>query len=359
MKKRNLLIALVILITFIGVMTLQSIEQHYSKAANIEENQQVKAETDSKLLIGYVQDFRNPNEVDYSKLTHAIFSFAHPTENGDILFTNDASLQNLKQMVSNARQTNTKIMLAVGGWSHINGGQSYDYFQKAISQSTSRLNLINNLMVIVEREGLDGIDIDFEHPHNSLDANYLDLFTKELSERLHSHNKVLSIAVHSKINAATGLESDYVVYEPSTFSYVDYVNIMAYEGQWDEGYHPENSAPYSYAEQSVKYWHDFFTQNDLDTKKLILGVPLYGQPDHVSNQPVSFATIIEEYPAFADKDLIYINGTNYYYNGRETMKKKTRLALDYGFGGMMMWETGLDTNGSDSLTAAIYEELKK
>lgn len=358
MKRRNLLLALVIIITFIGVIFIKNIEQHKSKAANIEQVNKQNIE-EEKVLIGYVQDFRDPNEVDYSNLTHVIFSFAHPTESGDVLLTNDAALQNLKTMVTKAKETNTKVLLAVGGWSHLYGGQSYDYFLKAISQPASRTNLVNNLMEILEREELDGIDIDFEHPRKSKDAEYLTAFTKELSEQLHSKDKELSIAVHSKINAATGLESNYAIYEPSLFNYVDYVNIMAYEGQWDNGYHAENLAPYTFAEQSVKYWHHLFTENKIDTSKLVLGVPLYGQPEDDSKQTKSYATIINMDPHYADKDSIHMNGTNYYYNGSETMKKKTKLAMEYGFGGMMMWETGFDTSGSNSLTSIIQQELEK
>ena len=48
----------------------------------------------------------------------------------------------------------------------------------------------------------------------------------------------------------------------------------------------------------------------------------------------------------------------YYYNGEETIKKKTKLALDHGFGGMMMWELGHDAEGSHSLTQAISEVIQ-
>jgi GH18 family chitinase len=40
------------------------------------------------------------------------------------------------------------------------------------------------------------------------------------------------------------------------------------------------------------------------------------------------------------------------------MKRKTKLALDNGFGGMMMWEAGQDAKGPYSITGAIAEALK-
>ena len=41
------------------------------------------------------------------------------------------------------------------------------------------------------------------------------------------------------------------------------------------------------------------------------------------------------------------------------MQKKTNLALNHGFGGMMLWEAGHDSTGDQSLTSVIYNELVK
>ena len=67
---------------------------------------------------------------------------------------------------------------------------------------------------MVDRENLDGIDIDFEHPRSKADAANLAAFTKELSNQLHPKGKELSIAVYAKIHAVTGTEMGFVVYEP-------------------------------------------------------------------------------------------------------------------------------------------------
>jgi len=329
---------------------------------NIAENE-VKQETpeleieNTKALMAYVQDFRNPEEIAYDKLTHVIFSFAHPTADGNILLNGDTALSNLRTIVSKARETETKVILAIGGWSHLYGGESYDYFQAAISDPISRNKLVSSLMNLVEQEGLDGIDIDFEHPRSLLDAKNLTDFTKELSDQLHPQGKELSIAVHSKINAYTLTETDYVIYEPSTFEYVDHVNIMAYDGQWDEGYHAENLSSYVFTEKIANYWNTLFEQNNLAKEKLVLGVPFYAQPKDASINPISYATIINDNPENAANDTVSLNGTTYYYNGSETMKKKTKLALEEGFGGMMLWEAGHDAAGPYSLISIIHDEL--
>ncbi|MBS4211079.1 MULTISPECIES: glycosyl hydrolase family 18 protein [Neobacillus] len=373
MNKRKILLALVILFTFIGGIAAGlffSANHHDSKIVKIDQSPKSALKpkekaipevekAHSKVLIGYVQDFRDPNTFEYDKLSHVIFSFVHPTKDGGILLNGDTALGNLRAMVANAKKHNTKAILAIGGWYHIKGGESYEYFKTAISNPESRTRLVNELTGIADRENLDGIDIDFEHPRSADDAQNLAAFAKELSEQLHPKNKELSIAVYSMIHAVTLTEIGFVKYEPEMFQYVDHVNIMAYDGQWDDGYHAANLSPYPFTEKIVSYWTGLFDKYNISKEKLVLGVPLYAQPEDPKIKQVSFGAILNQNPANAGADTVQMNGTTYYYNGEETMKKKTRLALDHGMGGMMMWETGLDAQGPESITNTISEVLKE
>ena len=274
------------------------------------------------------------------------------------MLNGDSALKNLRITVSNAHRQDKKVLLAIGGWFHINGGQSYDYFKEAISIPTSRTQLVKELEMIVERENLDGIDIDFEHPRSKEDAQNLASFTKELSDILHQKNKELSIAVNAKIHSVAGTEFTNVVYEPTMFEYVDYVNIMAYDGQWDGEYNAANLSPYHYSEKIVNYWSRLFDRYLISREKLILGVPFYAQPEDPNSKQISYNTIIKNNPIHAESDTVNINGITYHYNGEYTMKKKTKLALDNGFGGMMMWEIGHDAEGSYSLIQTISDTIK-
>jgi chitinase len=370
MNKRNLLLFLVIVVIIMGGIAAILLNQSehsnrlavkqapLSKFKPTEKALPELEKSTSKELIGYVQDFRDPGTVDYAKLTQVIFSFAHPLKDGGVLLNGDLARKNLRAMVENAKKYHTKVILGVGGWSHIKGGESYPYFKAAISNPTSRMKLVSELMSLVDREHLDGIDIDFEHPHTTADAKNLAAFIKSLSDQLHPRNKELSVAVYSKINGATLTETGFVVYEPSMFQYVDHVNIMAYDGQWDGGYHAANLSPYPFTEKIVNYWSIYFDTHHFSKEKLVLGVPLYGQPDNPKIKPVSFSAIVHNNPANAANDTVKMNGTTYYYNGDPTMIKKTKLALDHGFGGMMLWETGLDATGPQSVTATIFTALK-
>ncbi|WP_231689600.1 glycosyl hydrolase family 18 protein [Bacillus sp. FJAT-27245] len=327
-----------------------------SKGIEDERSDPVKSGS-SKVVIGYVQDFRKPEEIDFSAFTHILFSFAHPAADGSVLFNGAMAKENLRKTVSLAHNNGTKAILAVGGWYHIQGGESYPYFSAAISNPESRKNLVHHLVRIVEAENLDGIDLDYEFPRTERDAANLELLAIELSEKLRPAKKELSIAVHSKINAVTGKPVESVMYKPGIFKAADHVNIMAYDGQWDGGYDAENLAPYGFTENIVRYWSRMFDQLGLPREKLVLGLPLYGQPQNPEAKQVSYAAIVEKNPSFAMKDSIEMNDTVYFYNGVKTAKEKTRLAMANGFGGMMLWEAGHDSQGESSLTRAIGDEL--
>jgi chitinase len=378
MKTRKLLLAMVIVITFTGgfltgvIYSTKYSKQKYSGDHQIMKMEQApyaekepaqkekpKYETkESKVLIGYVQDFRDPDMINYSELTHVIFSFAHPTKEGNLLFNGETALNNLRKIVSEAHKYDTKALLAVGGWYHIQGGESYEYFKEAITNPTSRTKLINELISLVDREQLDGVDIDFEHPRSNEDAQNLAIFIKELSGKLYNRDKELSIAVNAKVHSVAGTEIKNVVFEPSMFKFVDHVNIMAYDGQWDGEYNAANLSPYPYNENIVTYWTSLFDQYKLSKEKLVLGIPLYGQPENPEIKQVSYSAIINNNSENADRDIVNMNGTTYHYNGEATVKKKTKLAFDHGFGGIMVWETGLDAKGSYSLTGVIKKAIE-
>nr|WP_077215337.1 glycoside hydrolase family 18 protein [Bacillus dakarensis] len=366
MKKRNLLLALVLVMTFTGGFISGNFfsnndskivtgKNPISDKSKVHKEIPIVENEDSNVLIGYVQDFRDPYQVDYESLTHIIFSFAHPTASGDLLLNGDSAIANLRTLVSEAHKHDKKAMLAIGGWFHINGGESYEYFKNAISNPDSRDKLVNEITTLTQRENLDGIDIDFEHPRTQSDAENLTIFMKELRNQL--QNKELSIAVNAKVHSVAGTEINNVIYHPNMFQYVDYVNIMAYDGQWDGEYNAANLSPFPHNQNIVRYWTTLFDDHGLSREKLVLGVPLYAQPENPEIKQVSYGAIIDNSPENAKSDTVVLNGTTYHYNGVETVQKKTKLALDNGFGGMMLWEAGHDADGAYSLSGTISDVL--
>src|SRR5262249_39132128 len=123
----------------------------------------------------------------------------------------------------------------------------------------------------------------------------------------------------------------------AVFGYVDYVNLMAYDGDAGAGH-----APYALAVASFDYW----LGRGLPARKANLGIPFYGPPSWESYAHISARDAQAPY-----KDVA--NGV--YYNGIATIKQKTQLAIDRG-GGVMIWNLSQDTCDATSLLSAIDEQ---
>ncbi len=126
---------------------------------------------------------------------------------------------------------------------------------------------------------------------------------------------------------------------------LDFVNLMAYDGDDGAGH-----SPYSYAVNSFTYWKDTM---GVDAKKLMIGVPFYEHPTWNA-----YSDIVAEDSKNAQKDTTEFNGETIYYNGIPTMKKKTEYAAKNA-GGIMIWELSQDAKEEDlSLLNAIYQTAK-
>ena len=52
-----------------------------------------------------------------------------------------------------------------------------------------------------------------------------------------------------------------------------------------------------------------------------------------------------------------IPSAHYYFNGIDTIRKKTAFARSQGLGGVMIWNLGQDTDDASSLLRAIHAAL--
>ncbi|GAA5042702.1 hypothetical protein GCM10011506_45460 [Marivirga lumbricoides] len=279
-----------------------------------------------KRIVGYMPSWSGTAQaIQYSKLTHIMYSFIRPTTTGGLTAVENP--QKLSDIVSLAHQNGVKVAIAVGGWSDLNNTD----FETMAANATYRQNFINNLVSLINNYNLDGVDMDWEYPAGGQNpANFATLM-HELAVTLHASGKELSAAV-----AAYGYNADAVL--NSVFNDVDFLNLMAYDGG-DGASH----SPYSYAETTLNYW----LNRGLPASKAILGVPFYGRPTWKSYQTL----LAEGADPYAD----IFNGV--YYNGINTIKAKSELGAQQG-GGIMIWEITQDAVGQYSLLSAINEVIQ-
>ena len=228
----------------------------------------------------------------------------------------------LQQLINAARGTDTKVLIAIGGW--LDGDDSP--FTNLASNATTRRAFIDNVMNFVDQYGLDGVDMDWEYPREGNEPQLFDQLMEELGARLHAEGKLLTAAV-----VAYGWNADGVL--STVFDDVDFLNLMAYDGP-DHGLMQQ-------AEQSLDYW----LGRGLPAEKAILGVPFYSR-----SPAVTYANLLSQ---GADPQSDVFRGMR--YNGIPTIKEKTGLAQRRG-GGIMIWEISQDTNDPNtSLLTAINQ----
>lgn len=276
-------------------------------------------------VVGYMPTWAGDvNQIQYSKLTHINYAFILPTSTGGL-----TALQNpgrLQTLVSLAHAAGVKVSIAVGGWN--NGDDSA--FENLAANATYRTNFRNNLINFVNQYNLDGVDIDWEYPDNGASADRFTLLMQELSTALHNNGKLLTAAVVASNGSSI---------QNAVFNAVDFLNIMAYDGNA-----VPNHSSYSFAVSSLNYWQG----RGLADNKTVLGVPFYGRS---SNSYTDYKDLLNQ-GASPNSDTF--NGTG--YNGIPTIQSKTNLAYDR-VGGIMIWDLNADAAGANSLLSAIHTTL--
>lgn len=227
---------------------------------------QTKTDDNSKVILGYVTSW-GIDLPDPFSVTHLAYAFA--TIN-DVFHTLTIKNEDRFAKIAQLKQENPelKILLSVGGWGAGN-------FSEMASTQDNRSKFISNIMEIVRKYGIDGVDIDWEFPGSSLgkisssqqdQAN----FTKLIYELRYSLG---NIGILTFASPAYGKFYDYA----SIIPYVDFVNIMAY----DMGTPPKHHSPLNISELIGSYCvKDVVAnhyKNGVPVNKIVLGIPFYGR----------------------------------------------------------------------------------
>ncbi|HEY0706938.1 MAG TPA: glycosyl hydrolase family 18 protein [Polyangia bacterium] len=279
-------------------------------------------------VVGYFASWSGGVEhVQWDLLTHVNFAFVVPTRDGGLEPV--GGLTHLPTLVKAGRQHKVPVSIAIGGW---NDGDD-SAFEHIAVQPALRATFVRNVMDFVARHELDGVDIDWEYPDEGASGEAFVALMKELRAALSPKGKLLTAAVVGNGYNAGGIPD-------ATFALVDFLNIMAYDG--DEGGEKlAHHSPYDFAARCLRFWR----KRGLPKEKAILGVPFYGKKPFTA-----YRKLVARDPDAPKKDRV----GKIRYNGIATMKRKTALARAEG-GGVMIWELSDDTHDATSLLRAIHE----
>jgi spore germination protein YaaH len=171
-------------------------------------------------------------------------------------------------------------------------------FYLVLAQRKKRFQLEKDIVSLVKKYKVDGIDIDFENK-TAETRPYFSAFLKELSTALHKEKKQLICTVEAR----TPPESRYATTSQEVLSKVEYSNdykvigavcdqvrIMAYDQANDDQRLVNQNNGNTYKPVADIDWVEKIATlalRDIPAKKIILGVPTYGYKYEIITQPDS------------------------------------------------------------------------
>ncbi len=295
-------------------------------------------------IVAYMPSYKDPETVDMSKykmITHLFYAFLELDAVADGTLKPLSQPTRFETVMQRARANNVKVGISVSG--------SSANFATMASTSVARTKFVTNVVNFAKNNNLNGVDIDWEYPSTSGTAPSADNFVllmKELSAELHKLNKFLSAAVTPAVYSG-GIRDGI---KPEVFQYVDFLNIMQYDGI---GY--DTSDPYQHAsyKMSVASLDQYLNVKGLDRLKAVVGIPTYGK--NAQNAAKGYRDI-EATGADVNANMGTGAGVDYYFNGINLVKQKAQLAKDRA-NGIMFWEFSFDTNNANSLIKAANDQL--
>jgi chitinase len=360
-----------------------------------------RAETARK-IVGYYYGKGRPHyrlsSVPVQKLTHLIYSLAVPTVQGDCEMAHpDIDIPNLQSLkLLRARNPRLAVLLSVGGWS---GSR---YFSDVAATPSARRHFSASCLRIVEKYGLDGLDIDWEYPvtggkktdhkRTSDKENFVLLLRQlrtDLNASHHDRPRLLTIASTGYRNHLNDLSAGEMA------EVLDWFNLMGYDFNEMQpkltSHHSSlfawptiprlnaDAVTFANSDAAVQWYLD----HGVPPEKIVLGLPFYGQvwanvPDerHGLFEPyrgrpgedgtLSYHDIVERYlPAYtrywddqAKVPWLYNQRTQIVisYEDSESIAAKAKYVVQKKLGGIMFWDLGQD-DGKSTLLEAINKAL--
>lgn len=259
-----------------------------------------------------------------------------------------------------AKQNNYEV------WAMISNNSYKDTTSKILNSYELRTRLINNIVSLAVQYQLDGINLDFENM-NSTDKDMYSRFIIELKPKLQEAGITLSVDV----TAPDGSENWSLCFDRNVIGDVaDYIVYMAYDQYGVGSNKAGTTAGYNWVETNLK---KFIDREEIDSSKIILGIPFYTRLWEEKNGKVSSSTVnmksIKEvlpqnvnkkwddelrqyYVEYTESEKIY----KMWIEDEESIRHKVSLVNNYNLAGVASWEKDRET---ENIWDVIDETLNK
>lgn len=324
-----------------------------------------------------------PEQLDSKLCTHIIYSFGSldPETLTVREFDKWSDIDN--DLYRRTTALNVPVLLAIGGWTDSAG----DKYSRLVSSSTARRQFIDTLIPYLHKYGFSGVNFEWNYPkcwqsdcRKGPDGDRINFtkFIRELSTELQKHGYLLGVGISGYKEIITK------AYEVDKLTnIVDFLTVMTYDyhGSWEK--QTGHVSPlYSktddkYPQYSTDYTLQLLKREGADPKKIIVGVPFYGQsftlqqtstklvgtnvpargpgkPGEFTKQPGMLA-----YYEICDRvrtkgwrkgreasqkagPFAMFNDQWVGFDDAEAIEMKAKYVIDNGFGGIAAWTVDLD-----------------
>ena len=338
-----------------------------------------------------VYDYQFPSSFDLSTVSHVFYAFVHLDSDGNLYFNDrwaDCEIPLGTQVthgclrswtqIRKQKYPHLKIILSVGG-------ALVDTFPTVLSDVKKIERFVESARKLLEENGLDGMDIDWEHPSCAEDGHRFLALLIRLRAALPSPTYLLTTALPAGTWALKHIPFPWVS------NYVDFINLMAYDFVGPDfpgsnpvsGHHaqlyspPRRLAPSTESRLSCDSAVTYLElKRGVPARKIVLGIPLYGRSFLGAkglHQP--FIGTAGRDSTFEYRELprdgteeVYDDrlGAAYCvgdecgfvsYDNKESVIAKAEFVKRRGLAGLFYWHIGSDKSGEDALVAVGYKSL--
>lgn len=243
--------------------------------------------------------------------------------------------------------------LGIDVWGYLDNSFDAEITNKALSSTKTREKIISGTMELLNKYGLKGLNIDFEHL-TTKERDLLNQFLKEIYAICRVNKITLSVDVTPQISKDVNKE----VYDRKVIANnCDYVMLMAYDQHWSSSDKAGSVAEYKWVEGNI---NNLLRQIPGD--KFILCVPLYtrvwsiDKNNKVSSQSIGMKevqNIISSKNLKSTFDDVAKQNYVEYEDGNLTKKiwiedeyslsHKASLINKYNLAGIASWRKGFET----------------